>query len=50
MPLWSTPDLPHGEIQYLLIAIGLALGFEGTLIKKNSQQKSHGHRRCQRIP
>ena len=34
MPLWSTPDLPHGEIQYLLIAIGLALGFEGTLIKK----------------
>ena len=39
MPLWSTPDLPHAEIQYLLIAIGLALGFEGTLIKKKQSIK-----------
>ena len=37
--LWSTPDLPHRKFSYLLIAIGLASGGEGTLVKKKQSIK-----------
>ena len=37
--LWSTPDLPHRKFSYLLIAIGLASGGEGTLVKKKTINK-----------
>ena len=32
--LWSTPDLPHGEIPLSLITISLMWGVEGTFLKK----------------